>query len=356
MHPIHTTIASLAFLLVSAAWAAAPAWPGKTWAIVQPREAGLDAGRLAAFSRYVAGRGCVVRGGRMVYSWGDCKRRGDVASAAKPVYAHFLFKAIEDGRVASLDEHVAKIEPRLAALNPALGHKDRRITWRHLANQTACYGVADSPGQAFCYNDWQMALFWDCLFGKVYGAAFANVDETVLHPLLTDPLQCEDRPTFMAFGVRDRPGRLAISPRDFARFGLLYLRGGRWQGRALIRPEHARMAISSPLPNSIPRAGMTPADMIPGQRSIGSRRVPDNQTDHFGSYSWLWWTNGVDRDGKRHWPAAAADTYGAFGHGGRRVMAVMPSLDLIVSWNDSRVRSREMENHAFQLLLQAVGS
>ena len=57
-----------------------------------------------------------------------------------------------------------------------------------------------------------------------------------LHPLLTDLIGCEDNPTFMAFGEQDRPGRLGISPRDFARFGLLYLRGGMWNGKQLTQP------------------------------------------------------------------------------------------------------------------------
>jgi len=114
------------------------------------------------------------------------------------------------------------------------------------------------------------------------------------------------------------------------------------------------MAVSSPLPNSIPRAGSQAAEMIPGQRSIGSRSIPDNQTDHMGSYSWLWWTNGVDREGRRHWPDAPVDTFGAFGHGGIRAMAILPPLDLIVSWNDSKTRGREKESRALKLLIAAV--
>ncbi len=93
--------------------------------------------------------------------------------------------------------------------------------------------------------------------------------------------------------------------------------------------------------------------MVEGQRSIGSRNIPDNQCDHMGSYSFLWWTNGVDRDGRRHWPNAPHDAYGAFGHGGPRAMVVIPSLDVIVSWNDANIKSREAENEALRLLTEA---
>jgi len=114
------------------------------------------------------------------------------------------------------------------------------------------------------------------------------------------------------------------------------------------------MAVTSPLANSIPQAAGQQAQMIPGQRSIGSTRIPDNQCDHLGSYSWLWWTNGVDRDGKRHWPDVPVDTYGCFGHGGKRAVVVMPSLDLIVSWNDTKIQTSEMENHALKILKDSV--
>jgi hypothetical protein len=73
-----------------------------------------------------------------------------------------------------------------------------------------------------------------------------------------------------------------------------------------------------------------------------------------GSYSWLWWINGIDREGKQHWPDVPTDAYGCFGHGGKRAMVVLPSLDLIVSWNNTRIESRDMENKALGQLTQAI--
>ena len=331
-------------------------YPGKEWTIKEPEEVGLDAENLREISDYAGGSGCIVRYGYMVYTWGDASRRRDIASAAKPFYTHFLFKALEDGKISGLYERVNTWEPRLNQINKDLGYKDRNITWRHLANQISCYGLVEAPGTAFDYNDWQMALFWDTLFLKVYGVTYETVDAKVFHPTLTDVLQCQDDPTFMAFGVEDRPGRVGISPRDFARFGLLYLRKGQWKDKQLIGRGLARMAVTNPLPNSIPRAGNIAAEIIPGQRSIGSKRIPDNQCDHIGSYSWLWWINGVDRNGARHWPGVPVDTYGCFGHGGLRAMVVLPALDAIISWNDTKIRGSEMENHVLTLLKDAVVS
>lgn len=329
-------------------------YPAKTWQAKKPEEVGLDIAKLDVLKEYVGGRGCVARHGYMVYSWGDVSKRADVASAAKAVYSHFLFKAVEEGKIPGLDQPVGEWQPALKNINKALDYKDRNIKWRDMANQTSCYGLEEPPGTAFDYNDWQMALFWDTLFLKVYGATYENVDEKIFHPMLADQIQCEDNPSFIAFGVKDRPGRLAISVRDFARYGLLYLCKGKWNEKQIISEKHAVMAVTEPLPNSIPRATGAASEMISGQRSIGSRNIPDNQCDHIGSYSWLWWVNGVDRDGKRHWPDAPVKAYGAFGHGGPRAMVVIPELDLIISWNDAEIKSRDMENNALKYLIDSL--
>lgn len=344
---LHSVSLSLLVAGISAA-DLSPTFPGKEWSRRSPAEAGLREADLKALADYAGGSGCVVRSGHLVFEWGNASRRRDVASAAKPLYTHFLLKAVADGRVAGFDEPVIRWEPRLEPLNADLGFKDRAITWRHLSNQISCYGSVEPPGAAFDYNDHNMALFFDTLMLKVYGATWENVDEHVLRPLLTDLLQCQDNPTFMAFGTGNRPGRLAISPRDFARFGLLYLREGLWGEQQLLPPDLARMAVSTPLPLSIPRTSGKEAAMIPGQRSIGGG---GNQCDHEGSYSFAWWINGIRRDGTRNWPDVPADAFGCFGHGDIRAVVVLPSLDLVVSWNDTKIEGHEKVNHALKLLL-----
>ncbi len=318
--------------ILGAVASAETVFPGATWATKTPAELGLDQTRLIALSSYLGGHGCVVRSGYMVHTWGTQSTRADIASAAKPFVSHFLLEALEDGRIPSLDQTVNTWEPRLNSLNASDGYKDRGITWRHLANQTSCYGVPENPGTAFDYNDYQMALLWDTLFLNVYGTTYSDVDAKVLRPTLTHLIQCQDNPTFTG----GRPGRVAVSVRDHARFGLLYLNAGNWNGEQVLRADLARMAVTSPLSNSIPRTTAIAAEMISGQRTYGSASIPDDQCDHEGSYSWLWWTNGVSRTGARKWPDVPNDAYGAFGHtNGKRAVVVVPSLALVAAWNDT---------------------
>ena len=80
----------------------------KTWVMKTPGEVGRYSPRLDEFANFVGGRGCVVRHDSTVGTWGDASKRGDVASACKPWFTHFLFKAIENGKMASLDEKLVK--------------------------------------------------------------------------------------------------------------------------------------------------------------------------------------------------------------------------------------------------------
>jgi hypothetical protein len=91
--------------------------------------------------------------------------------------------------------------------------------------------------------------------------------------------------------------------------------------------------------------------MIPGQRSIGGG---GNQCDHEGSYSFAWWINGMRRDGTRNWPDVPEDAFGCFGHGDIRAVVVIPSLDLVVSWNDTRIEGHEEVNQALKRVIQGA--
>jgi CubicO group peptidase (beta-lactamase class C family) len=323
-----TLIAAMA----SCARAMADEFPGKTWTRCTPAHVGLDAAKLDVLARHVGGRGCVIRGGCLVYQWGDVSKSSDIASAVKPVISTLLFMAVQEGKLNSVDAVVSDSEPRLKSLN---GGKDAAITWRHLANQTSGYGLAERPGEAYSYNDYALALYYDSLMSKVYGAS----GDAVLKEHLADRLRFEDDYTFEAFGPQDRPGRLAISVRDLARFGLLYLRGGKWNQKQLIHPAFVRMAIESPLPADTPRTSGKEAAMLAGQRTLGGTRniTPIGP----GYYSFNWWLNRTDKQGRRLYVNAPHDACVASGHGGKRALWVIPSLDLVVAWNDSRIEDHD---------------
>jgi CubicO group peptidase (beta-lactamase class C family) len=346
-------LSAAALLTVAAALRAQYVYPQAEWAAKTPQEAGLSGEKLEALRDLVGGRGCVVRGGFLVFTWGDPARSSDVASAFKPLLSTLLFIAVQEGRLRSVDDEVSEIEPRLKALD---GGKNSTMSWRHLASQTSGYGLAERPGEAYAYNDYALALYYDTLMDKV----FHDSADRVLETRLAGPLQFQDPHTFAAFGPKNRPGRLAISVRDFARFGLLYLRHGRWRENQLVNPEFVQMALSSPVPPMTPLTNGRETEMLPRQRSIGGGKniTPVGP----GFYSFNWWLNRTNRDVKRLFVDAPHDAFIASGHGGMRALWVLPSIDLVVCWNESTIDDHDQSpgnpdtrmNRAARLMREAV--
>ncbi|HSH44062.1 MAG TPA: serine hydrolase [Arenicellales bacterium] len=327
------------------------AWPVPYWQYREPADVDMDKDELVAMSNLVGGHGVVIRHGFIVHSWGHPDYSHDIASAMKPVLSILLLIALQEGLIDSVDEPLVRYEPRLADV-----HGGERITWRHLANQTSGYGLGEAPGEAYAYNDYAVALYYDLLIKRVFQQ---DADE-VLRTRLAEPLGFEDDYTFQAFGPHDRPGRLALSPRDFARIGLMYLRQGWWNGQQILEPELIEKSLNSVVPADMPLTSGETAPMLPGQRSIGgTRNLKDIGP---GFYTFNWWVNGEDDEGRQLYVGAPEDTYLASGHLGKRKLWVIPSLDLVVVWNDTRVddltespgNTDTLSNRAVHLLVESV--
>lgn len=304
------------------------ATPGVTWEERAPAEAGLSLQKLDALRDLAGGRGCVVRAGRLVYAWGDASKPGDVASAVKPVISTLLLLAVTEGRLAGIDARVSEVEPRLIGKNAA-------ITWKHLAGQLSGYGLGEEPGAAWADNEDALALYSDTLMGKVY----ARPGTEVLRSRLAGPLQFQD-----PVGL-EASGRLSISPRDFARFGLLILQGGAWDGKQILAPGLTYLSISQPVPADTPASAAGKAIPPPGP----------------GYCSFGWWLNGIDAGRRQLFPDGPGDLVAALGHGGRRALWLLPSRDLVVSWNDADIddldgspgRPEARINRAVRLMAEA---
>ncbi|HLY09432.1 MAG TPA: hypothetical protein VKW04_09040 [Planctomycetota bacterium] len=323
--------------------------PGAVWDEKSPAAAGLSREKLEALRDLAGGRGCVVRGGVLVYSWGDVSTSGDVARAADPVLSWLLMAAVQEGRLPGLDARMSDLESRLTGKNSA-------ITWRQLAGQVSGYGLEERPGEAWAANDDAVDLFGGTLMGKVFGHAGTDV----LDRTLRRPLQFQDPCRWVASGEEARPGRLEISVRDFARFGLLVLRGGSWGTMRVLAPGLSYLFISAPVPADLPRASGRIGPLLPGQRRLPDGRSPAGVGP--GCRSFLWWVNGIDAERRQLFVDGPGDLVAALGQGGRRALWILPSLDLVACWNDAAIddldrspgRADARINQAVRLLVQSA--
>jgi CubicO group peptidase (beta-lactamase class C family) len=96
------------------------------------------------------------------------------------------------------------------------------------------------------------------------------------------------------------------TPLELARFGLLYLNRGNWNGEQILDADYVDTAISNQVEPSIP-----------------------SRPALAGRYGFYFWTNGVRADGTRPWPSAPPRATTPHG-GGRNFCFVLPEWNMVV--------------------------
>ncbi len=168
------------------AGAAGPAvFPGESWEARSPQQMGLDAARLDELAEALGGRGCVVKDGYVVKTWGPQDEKGDLFSSAKPVLSTLLMFALKEGKITGVDQPIREF-------GWDLEEKDRDMTFRHLACMTSGYARPERPGEAWAYNDFAIQLYQKTLFDRVFRADPAEVanDPTRLGALVQSQAGC----------------------------------------------------------------------------------------------------------------------------------------------------------------------
>ena len=157
-----------------------------------------------------------------------------------------------------------------------------------MAGYTAKLPLAHEPGTFFNYSSGTTNVL-SRIVADHLGRGDAYLAE--LRRRLFEPIGMESAaPTFDPTGVFVASSYLRAQALDFAKFGLLYLRGGEWEGRQLVSRDWCASA-QTPLSRD-PESGLF--------------------------YSWQWWVTG-DRFG----------TYLASGYEGQMIN-VVPELDAVV--------------------------
>jgi hypothetical protein len=288
--------------------------PGQTWATRTPAQVGLDPEKLEAIAVALGGRGCIVRHGYVVKTWGDQTARSGWMSSSKPLLSTLLFFAIQEGKVPSVDA-------RIKSYGWDLGAKDEAMTFHHLANMISGYARPEEPGTAWAYNDYAINLYRFTLFDRVFGqepAAVVNAPERL------GGLQCEDGLSFS-----DR-AHLIASVRDFARLCWFWRNQGQWQGRSLLPASFFENYCKPQVPADLPHTAPAQTD---DYLKIGTY---GGDSDHFtrygpGIYGYNFWFNAAGRDhsDRLTWPDAPRDAFMTVGAGGN-CAAILPSLDMVI--------------------------
>ena len=290
-------------------------FPAEHWQEKAPAELGLDPARLDAVAVALGGRGCIVKDGYVVKTWGSQSQKSDWYSSAKPVLSTLLMFAIQEGKVSGVDAPIAQFGWELK-------DKDRPMTFRHLGAMTSGYARPEPPGAAWAYNDYAIQLYQKTLFDRVFKE---SPEAVVSAPTRLGALGLEDGLAFR--GNR----RISASARDFARIAWLWLNRGRWGDQQLLRRDLVDECQRPQVPADLPLTEKAATD---DYLKIGTY---GGESDHFskagpGIYGFNWWFNakGARHPDESTWPDAPADTFMSLGLHGNHT-AMMPELRLLVA-------------------------
>jgi CubicO group peptidase (beta-lactamase class C family) len=351
-------------------------WPTRGWRTAAPAAQGMDPAvlddldtKVPAYHSQVRSL-LVVRHGYLVYEhyWQgfDQSDGHDVRSVTKSVVSALVGIALGEGKLKGLDQTVGELlarhlpkdaDPRLARVtlqqlltmtsglagdDPSLGGDPslmdslyRSRDWvRHILGRR----LATTPGTSFAYSNATshllsaivadatgqstLALARARLFGPLgIASAKAPAPAVVAHPSQAT-LKAYQRAR-VAWPTDPQGYQLGFSglklpSRDLAKFGYLYLNGGRWDTTQVI-----------------------PADYVAASTRPHSTPPPDVPAE---SYGYQWWVTSQ----------AGHSSFLAVGFGGQRIR-VVPDLDLVVVVTTDAARQRDdADNLVGETIIPAV--
>jgi len=269
--------------------------------------------------------GMIIKNGYVVAEWGEVDRVDMTFSVTKSYLSTTAGLAMDDGLIADVTDHVVDY----VWDGTFDGEHNSKITWEHLLNQSSdwygyLYGMPDwgdrppreggvddwrnrelkEPGTSFKYNDVRVNVLAYSLL-QVWRKPLPQVlKERIMDPIGasttwrwygydTSWIDVDGSKVQSVSGGGHSGGGMFISARDHARFGLLFLREGNWNGEQLISKEWINALQKSSAPNA--------------------------------SYGYMWWLN----RGNRTWDGVSDTVYYAAGFGGNYIV-VDKDNDLII--------------------------
>ena len=291
-------------------------YPGESWVQAETPDAvgwsqrKLDKARH--FSRKIGSTAVmIVQHGVVVHAWGDTIGKSEAYSVRKSLLSALIGIAVGKGRI-DLTQTLAALE---ITDNPPLTAAERQatvadlITARSGVYHPALYETArmaaarpargsHRPGTYFYYNNWDFNALGTIYEKQTGERVFDAVETHLAVPLQMEDFQARDGQYVTGAASKHPAYPMRLSARDLARFGLLYLRNGRWKDRQVV-----------------------PAAWVAESTAIHSA------TRRGHGYGYMWWAS----DGEDCFPHAhlTGRCFYASGNYGQYVI-VIPDRDLVI--------------------------
>lgn len=270
--------------------------------------------------------GMILKNGYQIASWGDTKRVDMTFSVTKSYLSTVAGLAVDRGFFKTKDAVANSVWDSTFD-----GAHNQQITWQHLLNQSSdwsgtlwnSYDWADrppregsiddwknrklhTPGTHFKYNDVRVNLLAYSLL-QIWRKPLPQVlKEHIMDPIGASKtwrwygydnswVELDGNRMQSVSGGGHYGGGLFINTEDHARFGLLFLNNGNWNGTQLISNSWIKEATTPSIANN--------------------------------NYGYLWWLN--KKGGDRFWNGVPENVYYAAGFGGNFIV-IIPDEQMVI--------------------------
>lgn len=306
----------------SPATPSSPVFPGAHWEKVEHPEAlGWATNTLTEANAHAQSIGSaalfVVHRGRVVNDWGATTQRFNVHSIRKSYLSALVGGCVASGAIPltntleqlGIDDNAPSLTPAERQATVADLLKARSGVYHPALYETEAMKLrrpargSHAPGTFYYYNNWDFNAL-----GTIYERAAGMSVFEAFRQRLADPLQMEDfrlaDTQYVRGGDSIHPAYVfRMTARDMARFGLLFLRQGRWGDRQIV-----------------------PAAWVAESTHPHSAVTTTNGAMHAG-YGYLWWTEWQGQNLENvTLPKGAFSARGAGGH----YILIVPALDLVI--------------------------
>lgn len=230
-------------------------FPGKTWDTVnKPEDLGYSTKKLEEAKKYSetlqTASVMIIVDGVVLYQWGDVEQKLLTHSARKSFLSALYGKYVEDGTI-DLDKTLAELG---IDDEPPLTEQEKQATIRDcLKARSGVFHTAEAenqgmhelkpargslkPGTFWIYNNWDFNVLYT-IFQQLTGKEmFDALKEDIADPIGMEDFLVSDKVVFKT-GRSIHPAYMfTISARDMARFGLLFLRKGKWNDEQVVSEE-----------------------------------------------------------------------------------------------------------------------
>lgn len=308
----------------------------QAWQDVNPATTGWSVDKLNTAKQHSAALKptavMVVQNGKVIASWGDPSRKVNVASVRKSLLSALYGIAVSENRI-DLSSSLANLNiddnaPSLTASEKTATVRDL-LTARSGVYHSAAYETGDikrerpergshPPGSFWFYNNWDFNVLGTIYRQQTGEDIFQSFERRIAQPIGMEDFSAKDG-RYASEKLSEHPAYpFKLSARDAARFGQLFLNGGRWKEKQVV-------------PASWVKESTTPHSF--------AKRIRQG-------YGYMWWILPSDTWGP--------DAFYASGFGGQ-IIAVIPSRQLVVVQTvDLRQNAKGVKTSAFIDLLKEI--